>query len=293
MSMKKIKHSKYKNTGILFEMLVRQIAADTMNGQKTKALPILKRHFKIGTELGKELQLYHTIQEEEFKTETNAQKFLQACITARKSLNESALRRQKYNLIKEINDSFIVENFFKSRVSNYTMLAAIFKLFEYAEVDNPAQIVRSKSTLVEHILRNALLNPVKIKQGNVIKEHYSVQEKDVRLLSYKILIDKFNNKYNGLNDRQKNVLREYINNVTNSVSLKEFIQKEIPVIQKLLTRAGARVGSKIVKIKLQEVNNMISTIANTSVIKDNHVLTILKYHELIKELNKIETKNAN
>tara|TARA_R110001592_G_scaffold356246_1_gene657698 strand:+ start:827 stop:1693 length:867 start_codon:yes stop_codon:yes gene_type:complete len=288
--MKKIKHSKYKNTGILFEMLVRQIAADTMHGQKTKALPILKRHFKSGTELGKELQLYRTIQEEEFKTETSAQKFLQACISARKSLNESALRRQKYNLIKEINDSFIVENFFKSRVSNYTMLASIFKLFEYAEVDNPAQIVRSKSTLVEHILRNALLNPIKVKKGNVIKEQYSVQEKDVRLLSYKMLIDKFNNKYNGLNERQKNVLREYINNVSNTVSLKEFIQKEIPVIQKALTRASARVGSKIIKIKLQEVNNMISEIGNTSTIKDKHVLTILKYHELIKELNKMETK---
>ena len=288
--MKKIKHSKYKNTGILFEMLVRQIAADTMHGQKTKALPILKRHFKSGTELGKELQLYRTIQEEEFKTENSAQKFLQACISARKSLNESALRRQKYNLIKEINDSFIVENFFKSRVSNYTMLASIFKLFEYAEVDNPAQIVRSKSTLVEHILRNALLNPVKVKKGNVIKEQYSVQEKDVRLLSYKMLIDKFNNKYNGLNERQKNVLREYINNVSNTVSLKEFIQKEIPVIQKALTRASARVGSKIIKIKLQEVNNMISEIGNTSTIKDKHVLTILKYHELIKELNKMETK---
>ena len=288
--MKKIKHSKYKNTGILFEMLVRQIAADTMHGQKTKALPILKRHFKSGTELGKELQLYRTIQEEEFKTETSAQKFLQACISARKSLNESALRRQKYNLIKEINDSFIVENFFKSRVSNYTMLASIFKLFEYAEVDNPAQIVRSKSTLVEHILRNALLNPVKVKKGNVIKEQYSVQEKDVRLLSYKMLIDKFNNKYNGLNERQKNVLREYINNVSNTVSLKEFIQKEIPVIQKALTRASARVGSKIIKIKLQEVNNMISEIGNTSIINDKHVLTILKYHELIKELNKMEAK---
>ena len=288
--MKKIKHSKYKNTGILFEMLVRQIAADTMHGQKTKALPILKRHFKSGTELGKELQLYRTIQEEEFKTETSAQKFLQACISARKSLNESALRRQKYNLIKEINDSFIVENFFKSRVSNYTMLASIFKLFEYAEVDNPAQIVRSKSTLVEHILRNALLNPIKVKKGNVIKEEYSVQEKDVRLLSYKMLIDKFNNKYNGLNERQKNVLREYINNVSNTVSLKEFIQKEIPVIQKALTRASARVGSKIIKIKLQEVNNMISEIGNTSTIKDKHVLPILKHHELIKELNKMETK---
>jgi len=288
--MKKIKHSKYKNTGILFEMLVRQIAADTMHGHNTKALPILKRHFKVGTELGKELQLYRTIQEEEFKTETSAQKFLQACITARKALNESALRRQKYNLIKEINDSFIVENFFKSRVSNYTMLASIFKLFEYAEVDNPAQIVRSKSTLVEHILRNALMNPIKTKKGNVIKEEYTVQEKDVRLLSYKMLIDKFNNKYNGLNTRQKNVLREYINNVSNTVSLKEFIQKEIPVIQKALKRASVRVGSKIIKIKLHEVNNMIAEIGSAPVIKDKHVLTILKYHELIKELNRMETK---
>ena len=288
--MKKIKHSKYKNTGILFEMLVRQIAADTMHGRKTKALPILKRHFKSGTELGKELQLYRTIQEEEFKSETSAQKFLQACVTARKSLNEGALRRQKYNLIKEINDSFIVENFFKSRVSNYTILASIFKLFEYAEVDNPAHIVKSKSTLVEHVLRNAIANPIKTKKGNVIKESYAVQEKDVRLLSYKMLIDKFNQKYNGLNTRQKNVLREYINNVTNSVSLKEFIQKEIPVIQKYLTRASRRVGSKIVKIKLHEVNNMLSKINNSPVIKDRHVLTILKYHELIKELNKMENK---
>ena len=141
--MKKIKHSKYKNTGILFEMLVRQVAADTMHGRKTKALPIIKRHFKAGTELGKELQLYRTLQEEEFKTENSAQKFLQACVSARKALNESALRRQKYNLIKEINDQFIVENFFKARVSNYNIMAAAYKLFEYAEVDNPAQIVRS------------------------------------------------------------------------------------------------------------------------------------------------------
>ena len=288
--MKKIKHSKYKNTGILFEMLVRQIAADTMHGRNTKALPILKRHFKSGTELGKELQLYRTIQEEEFKSETSAQKFLQACVSARKSLNESALRRQKYNLIKEISDSFIVENFFKARVSNYTILASIFKLFEYAEVDNPAQIVKSKSTLVEHVLRNALANPVVKKSGKIVKEHYAVQEKDVRLLSYKMLIDKFNNKYDGLNQKQKNVLREYINNVTNSVSLKEYIQKEIPSIQKSLKRASVRVGSKIVKIKLQEVNNMLSDISNAAVVKDKHVLTILKYHELIKELNKMEIK---
>ena len=282
--MKKIKHSKVKNTGILFEMLVRQIAADTMHGNKTKALPMIKRHFRTETELGKELQLYRTIQEEEFKTETSAQKFLQACISARKALNESALRRQKYNLIKEINDQFIVENFFKSRVSNYKVLASIFKLFEYAEVDNPAQLVRSKSTLVEHVLRNTLANPVRKKKGNVVTDTYTVQTKDVRLLSYKMLIDKFNDKYDGLNQRQKNVLREYINNVTNSVALKEFIQHEIPYIQKKLQRNINSVGSKIVKIKLQEVCNMLGKIEKENLIKDRHVLTVLKYHELIKEL---------
>ncbi len=288
--MKKIKHSKYKNTGILFEMLVRQVAADTMQGRKTKALPIIKRHFKSGTELGKELQLYRTLQEEEFKTETSAQKFLQACITARKSLNQRALRRQKYNLIKEINDQFIVENFFKARVSNYNIMAAAYKLFEYAEVDNPAQIVRSKATLVEHVLRNVIANPKKVKKGNVIKETYSVQTKDVRLLSYKMLIDKFNDKYNGLNQRQKSILREYINNVTNTVALKEFIQKEIPVIQKELNRASSRVGSKIVKIKLNEVNSMLSTLQESGVVRDKDVLTMLRYYELIKELKNVETK---
>ncbi len=287
--MKKIKHSKYKNTGILFEMLVRQVAADTMHGRKTKALPIIKRHFKAGTELGKELQLYRTLQEEEFKTETSAQKFLQACVTARKALNESALRRQKYNLIKEINDQFIVDNFFKARVSNYNIMAAAYKLFEYAEVDNPAQIVRSKSTLVEHVLRNTLANPKRVKKGNVIKETYSVQPKDVRLLSYKMLIDKFNDKYNGLNQRQKNILREYINNVTNTVALKEFIQTEIPVIQKELKRSSARVGSKIVKIKLNEVNNMLTNLQESGIVKDKDVLTMLRYYELIKELKKVET----
>jgi len=288
--MKKIKHSKFKNTGILFEMLVRQVAADTMHGRRTKALPLIKKHFKSGTELGKELELYNTLQKEEFKSETNAQKFLQACVSARKALNESALRRQKYNLIKEISDKFIVENFFKSRVSNYTVLASIFKLFEYAEVDNPAAIVRSKSTLVEHVLRNALNTPVKKKTGNKITETYTVQPKDVRLLSYKMLIDKFNDKYNGLNQRQKNILREYINNVTNTVALKEFVQTEIPVIQKELKRASTRVGSKIVKIKLNEVNNMLTKINESSVIKDKDVLTMLRYYELIKELKNVEMK---
>ena len=101
---------------------------------------------------------------------------------------------------------------------------------------------------------------------------------------------KFNDKYNGLNQRQKNILREYINNVTNTVALKEFITNEIPVIQKELKRASSRVGSKIVKIKLNEVNNMLSELQGRGVVKDKDVLTMLRYYELIKELKKVEIK---
>ena len=147
------------------------------------------------------------------------------------------------------------------------------------------------NTLIEllntHLFEDA---PVTLSKGNAIKESYAVQPKDVRLLSYKMLIDKFNDKYDGLNQRQKNVLREYINNVTNTVALKEFVQSEIPVIQKELKRAATRVGSKVVKIKLNEVNNMLTKINEASIVRDKDVLTMLRYYELIKELKNVETK---
>ena len=52
-----IKHSKYKNTGILFELLVRQTTSDLLNNQDSKAVKILKKYFT-NTELGKEYGLY-------------------------------------------------------------------------------------------------------------------------------------------------------------------------------------------------------------------------------------------
>tara|TARA_B100000287_G_C20114779_1_gene575877 strand:- start:183 stop:557 length:375 start_codon:yes stop_codon:yes gene_type:complete len=124
----------------------------------------------------------------------------------------------------------------------------------------------------------------------MLSEKYQAQEKDVRLLSYKMLVDKFNDKYDGLDVKQKSILREYINNVTNTVALKEYVQSEIPTIQKALTRSGRTVGNKIVKIKLKEVLNMINKISESSVIKDRHILTMLRYYQLIKELKNIGTK---
>ena len=282
--MKNVKHSKFKNTGILFEMLVRQMAADTMNNHNSNAIKLIKKHFNLKTELSKELNLYKALNEEKFNSENKADTLISAVISSRKQLNESLLRRQKYNLIKDIKENFNIDKFFKSRVGNYKVLAAAYKLFEYAEADNPTVIVKSKATIAEHITSK---QPTTLP---LVSETYSNQGKDLRLLSYKILVDKYNSKYNSLNVRQKNMLREYINNVSNTVILQEYVRKEIPKIQKELNTLNNSVGSKVVKIKLTGVINMLAEIKTISIIKDKHILTMLRYYELIKELKSIKGK---
>jgi hypothetical protein len=249
-----------------------------MNNQKSKSINLIKKHFNSKSELTKELNLYKALSEEKFKTENLADKFITVSAEARGKLNESVLRRRKYNLIKDIKNTFILEEFFKSRVPNYKIFASIYKVFEYKSIDNPASLLKSKQTLIEHV------TSIKNNKKPLVSETYSKQEKDIRLLSYKILIDRFNDKYNNLNENQKNILREYINNVSNSITLQEFIQSKIPEIQNNITKLTSNVSSRVIKIKLKQVTRMLNELKDVRLIKDKHILTMLKYYELIKEL---------
>jgi len=281
--MKNLKHSKFKNTGILFELLIRQITSDTLNNIDSKAIPIIKKHFSKSTELAKELNLYQTLVKERFSKEEKATLLIEAVKEARGKLNQSVLNRQKYNLIKEIKDAYVLEDFFKSKVSDYKVLAAIYKLFEYSVADSPAESVNNKYTLIEHITGNSVTRP-----ENTLNEmaDFVKQDKDVRLLSYKILVDKFNSKYSNLNEGQKNLLREYINSVSNSNTLKDIVQNETLNLQKTLNTLITKVDDKVTKIKLKEVSGLLKQIGNANTVKDNHILNLLRYHELIKELKK-------
>jgi hypothetical protein len=281
--MKPLKHSKFKNTGILFELLVRQITSDTLNNSDSKAIGIIKKYFAKSTELSKELNLYQTLVKEKFSKEDKATALIEAVLTAKSQLNQTILNRQKYNLIKEIKENYSLEDFFKTKINNYKTLAAIYKLFEYTVADNPVDSVNNRYTLIEHITRS------EIKKTNELNEMsaFVKQNKEVRLLSYKILVDKFNEKYSKLNEAQKNLLRQYINSVSNSPELKEFINEEVHSLQKELKTLSVKVDDKVVKIKLSEVVNLLNKITLTKSVKDNHVLNMLRYHELIKELKKI------
>ena len=273
-----VKHSKYKNTGILFELLVRQVTSDTVNGiENSPAILIIKEFFKKNTTLKRELGLYQTLLKEKFKTESRADKFIDAVLKERKKLSNSTLRKQKYNLIKEIKKNYNIEEFFKSKVSNYSNNASIYCLFEGA---SPSNQVRFRYSLVEAITNSK-------KEKSRVDETYDIykkQDKDVRMLSYKILLEKFNEKYGRLGTKQKSLLKEYIENISNTQKLKEYIHTEINTTTKKLDKASKFVKNKVVRIKLKEVSNQLKNIKGEKSIKDSHFISVLRTYDLIKEV---------
>lgn len=278
--MSKLKHSKFKNTGILFELLVRQIASDTLANKDSLALEIIKRHFKKGTELNKELKLYQSLTKENFDSQYAAQEFVNIILQERANLNESILRRQKYNLIKSIKESFVMEDFFKYRVSNYREMASVFKLFEYNQSTSPKEYVTCKNTILETITKA----DVEIVTESTDKE-YTSQPKEVRMLAYKFLVDSFNSKYTNLSETQKKVLRTYINNVDNSGKLRTFVISEVKRLKTEFSKV--KISDKVAKIKLTETINLIDNITNSKVINENQILSLLRYHELLQELRRV------
>jgi hypothetical protein len=274
------KHSKYKNTGILFELLVRQVTNDTLQGMDTSpAITILREFFKKNTSLKRELGLYQTIQNEKFKTESRANTFLDAVIREHGKLSKSTIKKQKYNLIKEIKKSYNLESFFSQRVNNYTANASIYCLFEGT---TPIKTMKYRGALVEGIVEQ------KKKKSADTLSIYQKQDKDVRLLSQKILIEKFNDKWGkNLSVKQKGLLKEYIHNISNTTKLKDYLVNEITKSTKILDGLAKKVEDSVVKIKLQEVSSQMRAMKIDNNIKDKYVISLMRTYDLIQEVKNV------
>lgn len=278
-----IKHSKYKNTGILFELLVRQITADTLSGTESKAANILKKYFT-KTELGREYKLYENLFKYVNVSEAKADMVVTTLIESSKQLNRSALKRQKYNLIKEIKANYNIEEFFKTKLPNYKAQAALYTLLEVynsENLSNPNQIIENKTALLEHLTQSTI-----DKQGvqNSTLEEFRNQDKDIRMLTYKVLLEKFNNKYSNLNKNQKSILKEFINSVDNTPKLKEFYNTKVNEIKNHLTNLNKSVTDKAIQIKINEVVNMLSPLSKNDKASDDNLVNLLQYYQLVEEL---------
>jgi len=283
----RVKHSKIKNTGILFELLSRQITVDVMNDNgKSKAVEMIKKFFNEKTELGKENQLYQALLKENYNSTRKAEKLVDAVLRAREKLQNKKLRNEKYNLIKEIKRNYKVEDFFRARIPNYKVYASIYKTFlsETTPVFDPADEVDSTFTIIEHITRNKV--KPRDTDSKVISE-FKKEDKDLRLLSYQLMVDNFNGKYKSLNSMQRNLLKEYVNNISNTNSLREFVDSEVVKIKKILFKFLPMVTDKVTKIKLTEAIKQTDTLSKGKIVKDKQVVALMRYYELIKELHNV------
>lgn len=279
--MNKISHSKFRNTGAIFNLIVRQISADVMSGQDSPAVNIIKEYFT-NSELAKEYKLYNIILTHRNLNESKANMLIETVLNSHKKLNKTLLRKQRYNLIKEIKNYYNIDDFFKAKINNYKIYAAVCVLFESSNSNDfihPEILVKNKVSLLEHITRETAKEDVKDK----LMEEYLASDKGTRFLTYKLLIEKFNQKYSNFNQVQKEIIREYINNISNTNNLKEFINLKFIDIKKDLKQQLKKIDDRTTLIKLNEVINLIKPIEKNEKVKDDDVLNLLNYSSLLEE----------
>ena len=283
----KIKHSKFKNSGILFELLVRQIASDTVSNKDSAAIGIVRKYFN-KSELAKEYKLYQALITPKSLSEAKAETFINSTLEASLRLNKTALRKEKYNIIKEIRDHYDIEEFFKAKINHYKQYAAVFNLIEAhnsLEFTEPQHIIDNKVTLLEHITRKEI-DKESVKDR--VMEEFTNMDKGSRILAYRMLLEKFNSKYSTLSDRQKLILKEFINNITNTTKLRDFVNNNFNIIIKEINKIIPTVSDKTTQIKLTEVVTLLHPLDKTQSVKDENIISLLQYYQLIDELKSVK-----
>lgn len=280
----KIKHSKYRNTGLIYELLVRQIAGDTLANKESKAIKILKKFYNNSTYIAKENKLYSLVSKYKGVNRDKAEAIISTITELSRKSNRKALKKEKYELISEIKKNYNIEDFFSVKVANYKPLAALYCLIESQTTNSlidPDSLIVNKSTLLEHFTSQTTSES---SARESLVDEFSKYEKDLKLLTYKILLEKFNTKYNNLLPDQKRILKEVITSVSSYNKTKEFINEELVKIDKRLKSRAKKIKDDVLKIKLNEVVRNIKPLEASDKVEDKHLVLLLQYHELLHEL---------
>lgn len=282
----KLKHSKLRNPSILFELLVRQITTDTLGNKDSKAVDILKKHYN-KTNIAKEYRIYKTLSEAKNLSESKASTIINIAIEAYKKINKAALKREKYNLISDIKEAYNLDEFFKSKIDNYKTLASIYMLFEVTDSStiNPEKEAQYRFAILESISAKE-----DKKEKDLILEKYESFDKGTKALVYKLLISKYNEKYVDFDNNQKNLLKEYITNISTSDKLREYVNNEYTKVTKEINKVSIDFADDVRKVKLAEVLSYIEPVPKNKQVCEKDVHNLLSYYELLKEFKQLKMK---
>ena len=283
----KIKHSKFRNTGLIFELLVKQITADTLNNSDSAAVSILQKFFANSTSLAKEYKLYEFITKNRNVSQSKAEAIVSTITEVSRKLDVKNIKAQKYKLISEIKEHYNIDEFFGMQVRDYKPLAALYCLLEAQNNDNlinPQVLIDNKTTILEH-LTSAQQNQEEVK--DTLIEEYSKYDKDLKLLTFKILLEKFNSKYKNLLPEQKNILKEFITSVNSQTRLRSLVNEEMNKIASAVRNLSSKITNEVVKIKLSEVAKSIKPLDKKSKVNDSHLVNLMQYYDLVNELKSL------
>lgn len=283
----KVKHSKFRNTGLIFELLVKQVASDTLNNRDSAAVSIIKKYYAGKTSLAKEYKLYEFITKNKNVSQSRAEAIISTITEVSRKLDQTTLKKQKYDLISDIKENYNLDEFFGIQVREYKALAALYCLLEAqnnSELVDPQTLVDNKTTILEHLTES----PQKEEDvKDTLIEEYSKYEKDLRLLTFKILLEKFNDNYKDLLPQQKRILKEFITSVNSGTRLRNIVNEELVVISTEVKALASKVKDEVVKIKLDEIAKNIKPLSNKEKINDSHLINLMQYYELIEELKSL------
>lgn len=280
----KIKHSKFKNTGLIYELLVKQITSDLVSRKDSPAVSILRKYYSGNTVLVQEYGLYKALLDSKNTTSFRANALIDASLRASQALDLKALSAQKYNLVSEIKENYNLEDFFSIPIKDYKALAACYCLFEASRSNfavDPRSVVTNKVTLLEHMTSYGVVS----EEDPVLKE-YSTYDKDLRLLTFKLLLEKYNEKYKGLLDEQKEVLKSVIS-LESVRELREYVNQKHKELSTKLTEIKERVPEGIERIKLNEAIKLLDPLTNTEKVTNVHLVRLLQFYDLVNELKEV------
>jgi hypothetical protein len=261
------------------------VTIDTLKGVDSPAIDIMKKYF-VKSELGKEYRLYEAILKSQVLNEGRANTVISTILESSSNLNKSSLKRQKYNIIKEIKDNYDLDTFFGIKIKNYKELASIYTLIEGYNSSTfvaPSQMVDCKVVLLEFLTKQDI-NSDNVEE-DILKE-FQAYDKDLRILTYKVLLEKFNEKYDSISPEQKQILKEFINSVDSTPELRNFYNAKIVELKEHLSKSTKTIQDPATKVKVEEIAKHLVELDKTAKVNDDHLVDLMQYYELVQEIKK-------